>query len=120
MARTAGCLACLALLLAMPGLRALCAEACPPEIRTAEPPCHDEQSGQRQPPGDPPGSCAHGDAVSSTAARPAPDGAAAAWTVTTPHLILHGHSALELQRVAASGPPHPAPAAGLRLPPLRC
>ena len=119
MVRVAGCLACLAMLLAMPGLRTLCAEACPPQTRAPEPPCHDEHGGQ-PPPGDPPGSCAHGNALTSTAVRAALDGAPETGLTAAPHWILHQRPAGDLQRGAAGGPPCAACAAGLRLPPLRC
>ena len=125
MVRVAGCLACLAMLLAMPGLRALCADTCPPESsppesRTDEPPCHDEHGGQRQPPGDPPGACAHGDAPSSRAARPALDSAADAGLTPVPHFLPHGRPAVERHPAAAGGPSAAAFAVRTHLSPLRC
>ena len=108
------------MLLAMPGLRALCADACPPEARAAGPPCHDEHGEQQHPPGDPPGSCAHGDALSSTAARPAVNGAADAGLTPALHALLPGRPAVEPHPAAAGGRPAAAFPVRDHLPPLRC
>lgn len=106
------------MLLAMPGLRALCADSCPPEARTEEPPCH-EDHGADQPPADPAGSCTHGDALSATAARVTLDGPADGGPKTGSDGSLRGRF--------AEG--HPAPtrrliappfAAAHSRPPLRC
>ena len=120
MVRVAGCIACLALLLAMPGLRTLCADYCPPAPNAEEPPCHDGRGDPAAPlPGGPIDGCAHGAALSSTAARPALDGA------DTPSAApvyghLQGHAVAEQHPAVATGPAVAAFAPDRFPPPLRC
>jgi hypothetical protein len=120
MVRTAGCIACLALLLAMPGLRTLCADYCPPASRTEEPPCHDGRGDPvAPPPGGPVDGCAHGDALSSTAARPALDGADAP-SATPVYWYLHGRAAVGQHPAVVTGPAVAAFAPDRFPPRLRC
>ena len=121
MARVAGCLACLAMLLAMPGLRVLCADSCPPAERSEEPPCHDGRTDSPAPrPGDPADGCAHGDALSSTSARSLPDGAAAGGEMLVASWSLHGRSAVDRRLALAGRPAAPAFSSDCLLLPLRC
>lgn len=119
MVRLAGCLACLAMLLALPGLRTLCADSCPPAPAAEEPPCHEDRAEPIAPPAGSADGCAHGDALSSTAARPVLDSAATPGAEPVYWYQL-GRVASERQPAFETGRAVAAFAANRLAPPLRC
>lgn len=120
MVRLAGCLACLAMLLALPGLRTLCADSCPPAPVAEEPPCHEDRAEPlAPPPGGAADGCAHGDALSSTAARSVPDSAAAP-SAEPVYSYPPGRVASARQPAFGAGRAVATVAANRLAPPLRC
>ena len=123
MARFAGHVACVTLLLALPSLRVLCIDSCASApgdavTRADEPACHDSR-GRAPAPADPAGGCTHGDASTSPVVRPVATAAPDEVETFLASWWPHPRPGVAPRPVVADRPVAPAYLPSAFLPPLR-